>query len=164
MPPRTSVRTFITALQTGRTTATTGLDRLFTNPGYLSDREWYGQLDTAGALNGTLTAAMREDLRTVGELDEDHVDHIASWPDAAKDALRPVFKRAIDENRNIRFFWELHGGETSINAIDNLDGGGDIIVTFRSPRRGVALAASAATAATEEYDVQVEIESEGPAA
>jgi hypothetical protein len=156
MPPRTSIRTFIRALQTGETKATRALTRVFTSPGELAGRGWFDEFQgNEGALDGPLPPYVRDELP---ELDEDDIGHMGMWPDTQKRILRLALVQAIQQDRNVRFFWELHAGSTSINEIANLTGEGDIVVTFRSPRANLGLAV---TSISEVYDVSVDIESSG---
>jgi hypothetical protein len=152
MPPTTSVRTFIRALQTGRTRITAALDDLLSHSG-LADNDFFDAFSQPGALNGDLPDYLREAMMKRG-LSEEEVLHMSHWPDDQKELLRQALVVAINDARTVRFEWELHSGADSDNPIHSAEDG-DMKVTFRSPRSQLRLAA---TGSVEEYDITVDVE------
>lgn len=138
MPETSTIRKFIAAVQTGRTNTTKALEMLFTNPGRHRTHTNFGDLSVAGALNKPLAAWAKAVLRALG-LSDPELAHIEDWPDTEKEEVRKALVVAIQADRNVRFLWELHDVAGSDNRVTNVDGPGDITVTFRSPRANVRL-------------------------
>ena len=140
MPPRSTVKEFVTALQTRESKTTKALTKYFTRSGRHSGR--LPELRRRGALNVLPTWA-RKDLKKLG-LENRHLAHINQWPRAHKEELRRALVLAIENNRNVHFFWELHGGrreETEIIAPKT----GTIGVISRSPQRNVRVSTAPPT-------------------
>jgi hypothetical protein len=158
MPPTTSVRTFIRALQTGRTRITNALDDLLSHPN-LGDNQFFDAFSQPGALNGELPQYLRDALIERG-LTEEEVKHMDHWPDAQKELVRAAVVIAINNARPVKFEWELHSGAESNNIID-MPEEGDVKVVFKSPRAGLNLTT---TGTTEQYDITVDVEPSGGSA
>lgn len=130
MPPGTTIKKFVEALQTKKTIINSRLDELCTDS--RRHEACLANLNKPGALNRPLAGWAKEELRTVG-LGEVEFAHIDRWPDEHKEEVRKALVTAVETSRNVRFFWELYGGAD--NVTDVRDGGtGDITVTFRSPQ------------------------------
>lgn len=155
MPPTTSVRTFIRALQTGRTRITAALDELLKVQN-LGNNQFFEDFSQPGALNGELPQYLRDALIERG-LSEEELQHMDHWPDAKKELVRQAIVDAITNERGVKFEWELHSGGQSENAIQIEDD--QTKVTFRSPRAGLNLTA---TGTVEAYDITVDVEPGGP--
>ena len=138
MPEMSTIKKFVAAIQTGRTNTTRALEQLFANPGRHGSNPNFPQLNTPNALNRPLAAWVQSELRAVG-LTEPEIAHVDGWPDAEKEQVRQALVAAIQANRSVRFLWALHDGTSSENRIDNLNGTGDVVITFRSPRLNVRL-------------------------
>jgi len=135
----TSIRKFITSLQTRQTDTTEALTRWFVNPGRHQTHAVTGQLRTANGLNA-LPSLARTELGNLG-LTAGELDHIDQWPNDQKESIRQALVRAIDGNRNVLFYWELHGGAGEATDIQD-SGAGDIVITFRSPQRKVRISST----------------------
>ena len=133
MPSGSTPREFARAIQTRRTKTTRALDRIFTNPGRHSTHANFAQLRIAHVLN-TLPAWARARLPNLSPLELVHID---SWPNDQKNRVRASLVTAIQSNRKVRFFWELHSGLTEVTVIDDPDPQGGITIIFRSPRSKV---------------------------
>ncbi|MCH8994639.1 MAG: hypothetical protein IH959_06675 [Chloroflexi bacterium] len=140
MPQTSTVKEFVTALQTRESKTTKALTMYFTKSGRHSGR--LPELRRRGALNA-LPRWARNDLKKLG-LENRHLIHINQWPGTQKEKLREALVLAIESNRSIHFFWELHGGrreETEINVPKT----GTISVVFRSPQGNVRVSTAPAT-------------------
>jgi len=139
MPEYSTIRAFITAVQTRRTKATKVLDALLGNPSAYQGSSLLQNLRTWDA-NG-LPGWAREELRKPGLSDsglrvsEEELDHIARWPTGEKAKVRDAIVQAVDNNKSIAFFWELYNHETdSITDVSGAGDAGGITVRFLSPR------------------------------
>ncbi len=128
MPEMSSVRTFVEALKTGMTKTTKALDQV-------DYAEYIDQLKVPGALNA-LQPWAREALTAQG-LSEGELGHINAWPNDQKELIRQAIVNAVDNARNLSFFWELYANAEEDTSIQGLDEEGDITITFLSPRRRV---------------------------
>ena len=130
MPPMSTVRTFIRALQTRRTQVTTVLDDLMANGPAGGQHPGMGYLNNLQGANfsGALPSWAKNVLIGRG-LDPIALAHLDNWP--GKEAVREEMVKAIGENRSIQFFWELHDGNDEENAIA---AGAVTTITFRSPK------------------------------
>ena len=134
MPDATSIKKFAKSLKTGKTDVTKALDQLM------------GERDSIPAIIAALRSAptlsplpdwARQALKDRGVNDKE-LDHIDNWPDAQKkQRIQQKLIDAIDNNRPVHFFWELHGRDDEDTVMDDPDDDGNITVTFRSPRRKV---------------------------
>ncbi len=136
MPPMSTTRTFIQALQTKRTNTTKALDLLLARNLSGSQHPQHAFLGSlqAADVSGVLPAWVKLGLTGAGITPGAEMDHIDSWPN--KDDIRKAAIVAIEGNRSIKFFWDLHDGHDEENQIDD-SGTGDIIITCRTPRRKV---------------------------
>ncbi len=140
MPQTSTVKEFVTALQTRESKTTKALTKYFTKSGRHKSR--LPDLDWKGALN-VLPNWARIEFKNSG-LQNRHLAHINQWPKKHKEELRGVLVFAIKNNRNVHFFWELHGGaheETEIIVPKT----GTIGVVFRSPQKNVRVSTAPAT-------------------
>lgn len=137
MPPFSTIRTFVKALQTGRTNITESLDRLMTNPSRHQQHPQFSEITSAQALD-TLPAWVRQLLRDHGMTDPE-MDHIDAWPNGQKELVRQKVVAAVQSDRQVHFLWELHDDATPANDIQDPDAAGHITIRFRSPRHGVKL-------------------------
>ncbi len=130
MPPTTSVRTFIQALQSGKTGTTRGLDALFTPP--YEGKPGATDIQEPGALNAPLHGWAVTALINAG-LSGPEIRHMNLWPDDQKEDLRAVLAQAVVDDRGAQFFWGLHDGSEPLTEVDD-SGPGDVIVRFLTPR------------------------------
>ncbi len=141
MPPYSSIRTFITALQTGRTNITESLERLMSDHAALRQHPHFQDFRRGRAADAPMPAWTKAALRASGMKNEE-IAHIDGWPDLEKDVVRAVMAGAVDAERTVHFFWELHRGAAAQTEIIDPDEWGDVTVIFRSPRAGVQLSAN----------------------
>ena len=134
MPDMTNIRKFITSLQTRETDTTKALTKLMTKPGRHKTHPKISELRTTGTLD-KLPDWVRTELGNLG-LTGGELDHIDQWPNDQKERARQFLVQAIDGDRNVRFYWELHGGAAEATDIQD-SGAGDIVITFRSPQQKV---------------------------
>lgn len=139
MPAYSTIKTFVKAIQSGRTNITLTLDKLMANPGGYTTNVNFSVMSTSGALNNPMPEWLRGMLIANGMKPEeaDHIDD--AWPDAQKELVRQKIESAITSNRPMRFFWELFDGQAPINEFQDPDASGGITVTFKSPRSGVVV-------------------------
>jgi len=141
-----SARAFVRAIQTRSTNTTRSLEQLFRRnpntegPHPLASNPNLDLLSEPEALNsgpnGGLPSWAKAELVQAGLSAGPEVDHLDNWPADQREAVREKLVEAIEENLSIRFFWELHDGydeETQDGQLET----GDIVLTFRSPKRKV---------------------------
>lgn len=144
MPPGTTLRTFIDAIQTGQTKTTKALDDFFKNPGSLQDHPYRNDFRTVGAFN-ILPAWARSEFQNVG-LSNVELAHIDSWPNDLKDNVRAKLDQAIHYNRNaVHFFWQPYPGSSEDAEIIDPDQNGDVTIIFKSPRNKITQTATQVT-------------------
>jgi hypothetical protein len=143
MPPGTTLRTFIEAIQTGQTKTTRALDDFFRNPGGLDGHPGRKDFKNAGAFNalpGWATTALQPHLSAL------ELAHIDSWPNDQKDNVRAKLDQAIHYSRNaVHFFWQPHPGNSEEVEIIDPDQDGDITIIFKSPRNKITQTATQVT-------------------
>lgn len=133
MPPMSTLRTFILAIQSKRTNTTKALDLLLAkNQSGSHPLQPYLQRLQDGDFSGDLPPWAKLALTGAGVTPGPEMDHVDAWPD--KDEVRDWVVKAIMENRSIKFFWDLHDGDHEQNQADDPGGNGDIKVTFKSPK------------------------------
>jgi hypothetical protein len=136
MPAYSTLRTFVRALQTGRTNIVDVLEALCaeaTSPGPANDAL---QSIRAPRSADNLPPAL---LTAIGNrLKPKEIAHIQHWPAAQKERVRAEIVRAIDEGEPISFTWELYDGAVPDADFRSRQGGGRTIA-FRSPRSAVRL-------------------------
>jgi len=140
MPPGTTIRKFIEALQRRETHFTEVADGIFANPGNapnlpLGGPAW-AEFQQANALDRPLRttspsiAAFLEDR----EMTPAELDHIDRWDNALKERLRARLATAISGREPaMKFYWELHGRPREEADIE------DHTIVFKSPQRGVRI-------------------------
>ena len=136
MPPYTTLRDFISALQTGSTNITRVLEGLANDGTMRAD-------PTAGAdiarpnsfdhLPGWFSSACIQRGMSQAE-----VDHIERWPNPQKETVRGQIATAWSQNQPIYFSWELYDGDDALSEVRR-DDNSELRVVFRSPRKGVHL-------------------------
>jgi len=130
---------FLTQMTEGQTPFTKRMNDLFANPGALKTQfpSEYRILQTPGGLD-KISAEIRDLLK---QSDEEFVN-IDGWPAEQKEQVRRKLVQAIDEDRAIRFSWELYRGE--YEAVEIVDPGpvDRITITLRSPWKKVKLEGS----------------------
>ena len=135
MPPYSTIRTFVEALQTGRTNITRALDELLENPGSKQNDPDFPHMRSEGALNG-MPGWLRG--RLTPRLRPPEIDHIGRWPDAQKEKARREIVTSINDDRHTTFEWEVYAGPTpSVEVRPGPSGG--VVIVFRSPRAGLRL-------------------------
>jgi len=128
---------FVEMGKTGQTNFTTTMGNLFANPGALPDQypDEVQELRQEGGLDvlsDKIKAALPESSGEFNSID--------SWSSQQKEQVRQKLVQAIDENRPVRFCWELHRGEHEVTNIVDNGAGNDITMTFLSPWRKVRVA------------------------
>src|SRR2546426_10801189 len=108
MPPYSTLKTFVQALQTGRTNITECLERYFNNFPAVSGHPHFADLQQPGAVDRPMPAWARQVLRGAGMSDAE-VSHIDRWPDGEKEKVRAAVVDAVQNTRRMRFAWELTG-------------------------------------------------------
>lgn len=138
MPERSTIQSFINALQSGQTTITRGLQRLWDERSTLSNITSKAATLALTPLDADVKTALG--ARGLGTTELDHIDE---WPDVEKRKVRRALVVALNSNpqRDVEFFWELYNGSASVAQIDNLHGPGTITVRFLSPRANVRVVA-----------------------
>jgi hypothetical protein len=133
MPPMSSLRTFIAALQTGETRTTQALDKAVARRRGAKAAGLIQLLHKRGALNAPLQSALREAVGSA-PLPEQFIQHcIDGWPDAQKEQMRRTLVAAIRDGRRVRFAWGLTpvaGFKTEISDT----GAGAVVITALTPR------------------------------
>ena len=142
MPPLTSIRKFVDALQSRETHFTQVADGVFSDPGNvpnldppLGGQAW-AQFQRPNALDTPLrrtspnvAAFLQRRNMSTAEL-----DHIDKWDNGLKETLRARLAKAISTNElAVKFHWELYGGDRESAEIT------DHTIIFRSPQRGVKI-------------------------
>ena len=144
MPDKTTVKEFVTALQTRKTHITRALDDLFKNPAALRGSALHKNLGSrVGALDGPLPGWARRELLT-RKVSRAEINHVNRWPNGHKRRVRRALVDAIRTGRRVQFFWELHRGQTEGTEITTA-GKGVITIVFRSPQRNTRVSTAAAT-------------------
>ncbi len=146
MPDTTEIKKFIKSLQSGKSDVATALDTIFAmgNRAALNANADMGTFkDLQGhpnLLHPNIPDFVRNLLTDEGVTDGE-IDHINKWPKVQKEEIREALVNALDGNRAVYFFWELHRGNNEKTPIEP-DGGlgtGDIKITFQSPRKKLRL-------------------------
>jgi hypothetical protein len=137
LPPNSTLRTFVHALETGDTNITRVLTILMHYP-----TKW--QPNVADITVDPLSTFLRDLFSAPGRMKLEEIDHIEdAWPMEQKEELRTQVLQAIQVGRRMVFKWGPTSGETPETDIvwppDNAPPGVPIIVTFRSPRPGIQL-------------------------
>ena len=134
MPPFSTLKTYVKAVNSGNTNITRVLTTLMQDP-----EQWAGEDLT---VDPGLSAFLRGEFGAPGRMTETEVQHIEiEWPTAQKEALRLVAVDAIEEGRPMVFKWGLTSGSDPVTDIVEPPAGAPltvpILVTFRSPKSGV---------------------------
>lgn len=147
MPPGTTIRKFIDALQSRETHFTQVADNLFQNPGNLpnSEAQAWAEFQQPNALNTPL-ATNSPNIATFLQrrgMTPKELAHIDKWDDGEKERLRSRLASAITNNEAIKFHWELYGAAKESAEIT------DHTIIFRSPQRGVRIGPAGASGEVE---------------
>ena len=126
-----SVQKFVDVLKTGQTDITKAMDQLFANPADLQGTDLFQELQQAGALD-ELSPLMRQ-IGTDNGVTDKELDHINTWPNDQKEEVRQKLVLAIENNRPVHFFWEVHRRKSEEIEVLDPDAAGDITVIFISP-------------------------------
>jgi hypothetical protein len=132
MPPYSKLQTFVDALKTGETNITRSLDRLINDPQKRRDHSDFVKKVNAFS---SFPDWLRTELAQAG-MSTDEINHIERWPNEEKEQVRIQIVDAIQENRPLRFGWELYEGGRPTTDVRR-EPGRDARVVFRSPRAGV---------------------------
>ena len=154
MPLASSIQELIDALRDRKTNITRALDDLVgtqaaldklkgtaSTPGH-PDRAHLATPNIFGLYPGDkLPDWARDELKGEGwsglvthALTDDEIAHIESWPPQQKEDLRLVVENAIQNTVPLKFYWELHGGNSE-EMDDDVPGQ----VIFRTPEKNVSL-------------------------
>lgn len=133
MPPASSIRDFIKALQERKSQIAHKLDACAKDANCRNEQlETIKNWDPATSPPASLVNALG--------LNPKEVQHIDRWPTGEKQSVKTAVVTAIENNRQVEFFWDVYDGPTSVSKVDNLAGPGDVTVTFLSPRANVRTA------------------------
>jgi hypothetical protein len=135
----TSVRTFITALQTGETKTTIAAQAALGRGRRVS--ALVNALNKRGAFDSPLQPAFRDELRRAKLSNRDIEACIDRWPDAQKERMRRAVASAVRDGRKVRIRWGLTTAssyETQIRRTDS----GLVTITALSPRRSLRVSGS----------------------
>ena len=140
MPPLTTIRKFIDALQSRETHFTEVADEIFRNPGGAPNLPRGGgawiEFQRANALNTPLRQTS-PDITAFLEgrgMSAAEVAHIDRWENGLKERLRARLARAISNNESaMKFYWELHREPKEDADI------GDHTIVFKSPQRNLRI-------------------------
>ena len=72
------------------------------------------------------------------KLTDKEIEHIDDWPNDQKEDVRKILVKAVDDELEVDFFWELHRGQKEYTEIDYPDGSGGVTITFFSPWNNVS--------------------------
>lgn len=145
MPPTSTIKQFVDALQTRQTKCTKAFDQLFRSPARVKNHPSFDKFARAGALRAPLPAWARNELIAAG-LGPREIAAINKWPNAQKEQVRRTLVAAVNRGRRVRFYWELHNGRgEETDAPARIPRTGSVAITFRSPQRKVRVSSSAAT-------------------
>lgn len=132
MPPYTTLRDFISALNTGDTNITRVLELLCNDAtqrtAHAADLAQPNKFDHFP--DWFRTACIQHGMST------EEVDHIARWPNPQKETVRSHIDQAWKGSKPIHFSWELYDGADALSEVRR-DSNQDVRVVFRSPRKGV---------------------------
>ncbi len=147
MPNASTMAKFLEARRTGKTDVTRALDSVFTSPGHLQGDEpaLFTWLSGAHALDQPLTPEARNFLKGLQgglSMSDADLDHIDDWPSNQKEKVRRKLVKAIEEDRNVKFVWKLHNGDTELTDREDPGPPGGITIKFRSPWNNVKLSAT----------------------
>ena len=140
MPPATTIRRFLEALQRRETHFTEVANGIFSTPGTapnlpLGGPAW-AEFQNANALNSPL-ATNSPDVAAflLGRgMSPKELDHIDRWDNGLKERLRARLATAISGREPaMKFYWELHGRPREDADIE------DHTIVFKSPQRGVRI-------------------------
>jgi hypothetical protein len=132
MPPYSRLQTFVDALKTGETNITRSLDRLVNDPTQRDEHVDY--VNTANSFS-SFPDWLRGELANAG-MSPEEIAHIERWPNEEKELVRIQIVHAINDNRPLRFGWELYDGGRPRTDVRRSPGR-DTRIVFRSPRAGV---------------------------
>ena len=141
MPPTTSIQTFIDALRSKRTKITQHLDTVVAGRMRSLTPAERSALEAPNALEGPVDSWPLGDEFADG-LTNPEIAHINHWPPPQRERVREALVRALEQDREVRFLWELNDGMRPTTEIREL-GDLPIMITFRTPRALVSVADSA---------------------
>ena len=137
MPPGTTFRTFIEAVQTGETNTTKALDVFFNNPGRHQNHPNRNDFKTRHAFDKLPQWAKTALGSALSAVELAHVD---DWDNAQKDDVRDACDRAIDQRLTaVKFRWGPGTGPADETVITPPDNAGIIWITFKSARKNIRI-------------------------
>lgn len=139
MPPMTSVRTFINALQTGETKTTIAAQAALGRGRRVS--ALVNALSKRGAFDSPLQEAFRAELRKA-KLPSSYIEScIDNWPNKQKEKMRRAVASAVRDGRKVRIRWGLTTAGTYETQIRRTDSG-LVTITALSPRKSLRVSGS----------------------
>lgn len=137
MPPYTTLRDFISAVQTGRTNITRVLGELANSDEMKNDAAARADINRQWGFD-TLPDWFRTACAQHG-MSQDEITHIGAWPREQKDVVRAQIATAWSQpGATIHFSWEIYDGSDGHSEVRR-DANSEVRVVFRSPRKGVHL-------------------------
>jgi len=136
LPPFSTLKTFVKAVNSGQTNITRVLTLLMQYP-----TQWQGSMADI-EVSPNLSLFLNAQFGAAGRMIPQEIAHIEShWPMAQKQALRAEVLHAIEAGRPMVFKWTLTSAQTPDTDIvwppNNTPLTVPVLVTFRSPRAGV---------------------------
>jgi hypothetical protein len=155
MPDMTSAAKFLRSVRNRRTHTTEALEDVFADPEEIGSHPHYDDVKDDPNHFDTLDNDCRGILAA---LSDPEVAHINDWDNEQKEAVRLALVEAVDNERRVRFYWELYNGSTERTTIESPTSGtvlqlpgsaadvperdGDDIITFSSPEAFVRAVAN----------------------
>jgi len=136
MPAFTKLKTFVTALKTGRTHITDCLDDFFQDPATVLTHPNFAAF-SAGSWSGGTPTWLPEFLDSIG-LTEQERDHVLAWPLAELETARATAAGAIAAGLAPTFRWALYDGAVP-NSLVRTGAAGNPEVLFQSPGASLRL-------------------------
>lgn len=136
MPAYSTLRDFISALQTGNTNITRVLQYLANSADMKSNPDAIRDINTMNSFN-TLPGWF-VDACTQNGMSQPEITHIGDWPPAQKEIVRNQIAAVWATNDPIEFSWELHEGNFALSQVRRTSLA-TLRVVFLSPRQGVHL-------------------------
>ena len=136
MPAFTKLKTFVTALKTGRTHITDCFDDFFQNPATVLAHPHFAAF-SGGSWSGGLPTWLPEFLDSIG-LTEEERDHVLAWPLAELETARATAAGAVVGGQAPTFRWVLYDGAAP-NSLVRTGAAGNPEVLFQSPGASLRL-------------------------
>ena len=138
MPPNSTLKTYLQAVNTGDTNITRVLTILMHYPA-----QWQPHPPDDFQVDPTLSDFLKDEFKKPGRMTLAEIDHIENqWPMALKENLRTHVLQAIEAGRPMVFKWGPTPGQAAATDIvwppSNAPLTVPVRVTFRSPAEGIA--------------------------